>query len=292
LNSTDMVTVTFEGVEVELVKCEDGHGGVPLRRLCESVGVDFSGQLVRVRSAASEGAAWATMEISSMIGADQRTRRMVTLPITSIPMWAATIEPSKVKPEARPLLVAYQNKAAEVLGKAFTEAFARALGVATPPSEQTSRAELLLRFERVRRLWEATLPPTTREKRLVDQAIGMTEGLEHGLAQELGVSETKIQNWQMGIAKPNAQQVASLLRIVGKTSLNQVLLPSEQPAPTDLIGLELATLGMEHDIETDHAKRVLLEKRIDALLPAEYLTAPAKPELPSPLPAPAPKRLL
>lgn len=281
MSSTALVNVTFEGVQLDLVRLAGAGGAVSLRRLSESLGLDPDGQLNRVRRAESAGELWACTSIMEVqIPGDDQRRDVVFLPISSIPMWAMGIQPSRVSTDLRPLLIAYRNKAAEVLARALFES----------GSAEQRRAELLPRFERTRRMWEATQRQRTREQLLVEEAISTSDNGALSLAIDFGVTEIKVHDWRLGAAMPTAKQVARLLEIVGKQRINQVLLPSEEPAPADVGALELATLGMERDLEPDAEKRALLEQRIEALLLPEYLAAPADPQLEGRAPT-EPKRL-
>ena len=52
--------VWFHGAEIEAIKNLDGKPYVVIRRICENLGVDFSGQLAKLKSAK-----WSGVEIIS-----------------------------------------------------------------------------------------------------------------------------------------------------------------------------------------------------------------------------------
>jgi hypothetical protein len=122
MNETAIVKVSFEGKDLDLIRMPDGSGGVVFRRLCETVGADPDGQLNRLARVRETGARWASTSIMEvqMPGDDQR-RKVVVLPIRSIPMWAATLDASRLADDARALVVAYQDTAAEVLARVFID---------------------------------------------------------------------------------------------------------------------------------------------------------------------------
>lgn len=106
--------VPFRGGFIEAAQLE-GEVFVPLRPLCDALGVSLQGQLAKLR-----GKPWACIKmILSQMPGDDQTRQLAAVDLRSLPLWLATIEPSRVKPEARPALVAYQREAAEVLYRHF-----------------------------------------------------------------------------------------------------------------------------------------------------------------------------
>ncbi|WP_454835797.1 phage antirepressor N-terminal domain-containing protein [Rhodococcus qingshengii] len=94
----------------------DGKAMAALKPMCESVGIDYSNQLKKLRSKS-----WATVVLSTTVGADGRSREMVMIDRRTIPMWLAGIDENRVKEEARPILVALQSEAADALDAYFHE---------------------------------------------------------------------------------------------------------------------------------------------------------------------------
>jgi hypothetical protein len=114
LPPTSIEKFQFHGDELGVLRIDDGDVAVPLGELCDAVGVELPGQLRKLKSAA-----WATMIMMITVAEDGKSRELVCLHRRSIPMWAATIHPSKVAPEARAKLIAYQHEAADVLADHF-----------------------------------------------------------------------------------------------------------------------------------------------------------------------------
>ena len=133
--SSSMVPFTFRGDELQVIRLPDGDVGVPLRRLCEAVGVDPEGQRARL---ARTPARWAVTFITKATGPDGKDYETAILARQSIPMWAATLDVSRlVSTEARDKVIAYQDECAEVLAEHF-------LGLRAPARE-TDRAVVELR---------------------------------------------------------------------------------------------------------------------------------------------------
>lgn len=133
--SVSLVSVPFRDGFI-LATLVEGVVWVPLAPMCDALGLRTHGQLARLRSKP-----WATTQTICGVAADGRTREMVFLDLRSLPMWLATIEPSRVRIEARAALVAYQVEAADVLYRHF---------LAPPPSAPVVPVDDLA--ERVRRL--------------------------------------------------------------------------------------------------------------------------------------------
>lgn len=107
---------------MELIKIENTPGlqvveeeFIALKPMCDALGVDSWGQFAKLREKS-----WATTEKISVVAADGKTREMTALHKDAVPMWLATLSENKVKPEARPVLIAYQKEAAKALNDYFT----------------------------------------------------------------------------------------------------------------------------------------------------------------------------
>lgn len=111
---SDLVEVPFYGDAIQAVR-EGQAVSVVVKRVCESLGLGYSSQLQKLKEKP-----WAcvTLVVTQMPDDDQR-REVACLSLDALPMWLATIEPSRVKPEARFKLVAYQKECARVLRDHF-----------------------------------------------------------------------------------------------------------------------------------------------------------------------------
>lgn len=92
---------------------DNGDLWVSIRRVCEALGIAVQGQLTKLR-----GKPWAgiTMIVTPSSSGDQRT---AYLHLDALPMWLATIEPSRVSAEARPRLERFQIECARTLRDHF-----------------------------------------------------------------------------------------------------------------------------------------------------------------------------
>ena len=114
---TSVQLVGFHGDQLQAVsRMEDGKEKVwvVVRRVCEALGVDESGQRQKLAEKA-----WACTELISAHDATGRHQAIFCIDIDSLPMWLATMEESRVGPVARPKLIAYQKECARVLRDHF-----------------------------------------------------------------------------------------------------------------------------------------------------------------------------
>lgn len=91
---------------------------VPLRPICEYLGIDWPSQYQRVNR--DEVLSDTTRSIV-VITTDRGPREMVCLPLDFLPGWLFTINARRVRPELKPKIVRYQRECYQVLSEAFQE---------------------------------------------------------------------------------------------------------------------------------------------------------------------------
>ena len=64
---------------------------VALRPVCDSLGLDFSGQLQRLQHQS-----WATVGVTPTVAADGKTREMAVIDRRAFTMWLATIDTGRL----------------------------------------------------------------------------------------------------------------------------------------------------------------------------------------------------
>jgi hypothetical protein len=101
------------------IRGEDGQSQVVFKPAVESVGLDYSGQLQRLRRQP-----WATVGVTPMVAEDGKVREMVTVPEDTFIMWAATLQANRVAPDLRPMLVAFQTESKKALHAYWTKGIA------------------------------------------------------------------------------------------------------------------------------------------------------------------------
>ncbi|MBD5184467.1 MAG: hypothetical protein HDS97_06215 [Bacteroidales bacterium] len=103
------------GIEISSVE-KDGEFFVPVKPICQAIGIDFSSQIARVKESPLIAP---TMVVITTVGADNRTREMVCIPERFVYGWLASIKPGKVSPEARENVIRYQTECYEILYNHF-----------------------------------------------------------------------------------------------------------------------------------------------------------------------------
>lgn len=195
----ELVSVPFREGFILAARLDDDVF-VPVRPVCEALCVSVEGQLAKLKSKP-----WATLKMIFTVADDGRARQHAAVDLRSLPMWLATIEPSRVKPDARPALLSYQLDAADVLARHFL----------APPSP-VAGDDLA---ERVRRLEGevAELQGRGRQRgRLLASVLAILEGGEG--------CDGRVNRWwtgERGPRWPDERDVNSFLRpcnIVSYTS--------------------------------------------------------------------------
>ncbi|MGW3499337.1 phage antirepressor N-terminal domain-containing protein [Streptomyces globisporus] len=98
------------------------HEGTPrivFRPAVEHIGLAWSAQLQKLKNRS-----WFSRVDIDTTGADGKTYSMVTVDVPTFLMWLATVNETKVAPEARPVLVAYQRETAQAIYGYWTQGVA------------------------------------------------------------------------------------------------------------------------------------------------------------------------
>jgi len=117
LNEKSTVSTVAKINNVEIVVIDNGEKRVAIKPICDALGVDFSGQLQRIKNDEILGS---TVEIISTVGGDKKAREMQTIPFMFVFGWLFRIDSRKVKPEAKETVVKYQLECYKALYNHFT----------------------------------------------------------------------------------------------------------------------------------------------------------------------------
>lgn len=110
-----VVEIPFHATTITAMS-DEGKPLVSLRHMCESIGLDTEGQRKKLN-----GKTWATTVMKSAVAEDGKVRQMAMIDRRTMTMWLATIETSRIKPEARGMLEAFQNEASDALDSYFND---------------------------------------------------------------------------------------------------------------------------------------------------------------------------
>lgn len=106
----------INGVDIVTVE-RDGEIFVPIKPVCEAIGVDAKAQRAKLQEDeffASTGA------IITSVAADEKARNMFCIRLRDVYGWLATIHPGKVAPEAREAVARYRRECYDALYEHFT----------------------------------------------------------------------------------------------------------------------------------------------------------------------------
>ena len=110
---SDIIKFDFYGDELDCVK-DDNTLWVSVRRICEALQIDFSGQLIKLKAKS-----WATIETISTVDASGRKRPQSFVDMDTVPLCLANIEEGRVADSVKPKLIRYQKEATTALRDYF-----------------------------------------------------------------------------------------------------------------------------------------------------------------------------
>lgn len=102
----------INGVEIFAVIDENNQTLVPIRPICEAIGVSFQGQHNRLKE---DPLLASTVNLRLMVGADGKKREMVCLPIKYVYGWIFRIDSRNVSEDARESVQKYQKECYDIL---------------------------------------------------------------------------------------------------------------------------------------------------------------------------------
>lgn len=113
-----METKTIAQVNnVAIVAGNDASKLVPIKPICEALGIDFDSQRKKLKDDEDLNS---TTVLSTVVAADGKEREMLCLPLEFVFGWLFTINPKNVKPEAQEAVRSYRMQCYRALYKHFT----------------------------------------------------------------------------------------------------------------------------------------------------------------------------
>lgn len=122
----------INGVNIVTVE-RDGEIFVPIKPICEAIGIDVDAQRNKLNSDQFFNS---TTAIIAAVAADEKEREMYCIRLRDVYGWLATINPGKVAPEAREAVAVYRRECYDVLYEHFTGSMRRTI--------ETNNAEIAL----------------------------------------------------------------------------------------------------------------------------------------------------
>jgi hypothetical protein len=150
--------VKFYNDEVIAVRADDGAVYVPIRPVCDNLGITLAGQRERINRDPVLSEAVTSVSVTLT----QQAREMLCLPLKFIPGWLFGVNANRVKPELRENVIRYQRECFDVLAEAFMEgrltadpSFTDLLQTNTPAVQAYKVLQELTRLARSQVLLEA-----------------------------------------------------------------------------------------------------------------------------------------
>ena len=161
LSVIEQKEVQFYNATIIAVRVHNGEVFVPIRLICDNLGITLAGQRERIQ----RDAVLSEVVTSVSVTLTQQAREMLCLPLKYIPGWLFGINADRVKPELRDAVIRYQKECYDALAEAFTEgrltaepSFDELLAAAGPDTAQAYQvAQAVLRLARNQVLLEARL---------------------------------------------------------------------------------------------------------------------------------------
>jgi len=167
--------IDFHGDSLIAVVLEGDGVAIPLRLLCERIGLDTDAQAERLRTHAvlAAGLRVVNVELSG------RVRSVMAIIHTKIPFWLATISPEQVNDETRPKLIQYQTELADILARLFYGEPQSLAPLSADPAIAALQQEFHAALGEMRRIRETIID----EQRRTNQAVADTQQRLTSLAE-------------------------------------------------------------------------------------------------------------
>lgn len=99
------VITTINGIEISAVRDENNNFFVPVKPICQALGIDFAAQYNKLQADLTLSP---TIAIIATVATDEKERNMVCLPLKFIYGWLFTINPGKVNETSRESVLKYR----------------------------------------------------------------------------------------------------------------------------------------------------------------------------------------
>jgi hypothetical protein len=156
--------VEFYGDDIIAVRMADGTIHVPVRPICDLLGVTWAAQYRRVNRDAVLAEEMQSIAVTTREGDRMVTRNMQCLPLDYVSGFLFGINADRVKPELKDRVIRYQRECHKVLAEAFREGrltadptFDDLLDNETPAVQAYRMATAIMRMARQQILFEAQM---------------------------------------------------------------------------------------------------------------------------------------
>lgn len=112
--TASLIPIDFHSDRIFLIE-QDGEPFVPLRPICDALGLAWKPQFVKLTSVSR----WKTTLMVTQMPGDDQQREVLCLPLRKLPAWLFSVSAARVKPALRDKLIAYQAECDDVLWRHF-----------------------------------------------------------------------------------------------------------------------------------------------------------------------------
>ena len=206
---TEQKEIEFYGDNVIAVRVEDGAVYVPVRPLCELIGVDWNGQRTKLNKDPVLSGKIASVEITLQVRDNRQTIKsnMIALPLDYLNGWLFGINANRVKDEIRDSLIQYQTDCYRVL----FEAFGRNEPTARPDDELMQSADPSAVAYRN----ALSIAKIAREHYYLTKQVQTQEKQIGRLDQRLSLVEANLGNDDRHVTKEQASNLSQGVRAIG-----------------------------------------------------------------------------
>jgi hypothetical protein len=199
-------TIEFDGDTLPAVILEGEGVAIPIRTICQALGLDVQSQSDRLRDHDVLADGLRVVRVPR----GQQLRPVMALLHRFIPFWLATIVPSQVKPKVRPKLVRYQLELVEVLALLYGGDVQSKQPAPSDPAAAAIQQQITSALLELRLLREALLDAQSRtDDRLTihEQRMDTIEDLLGDL-QDQFTTQITITAAQQEVIKRSIQRLA------------------------------------------------------------------------------------
>ncbi len=156
--------VAFYGDEILAVRIEDGTVFIPVRPICDLLGVDWSAQRRRINRDPVLSEEMQSVVVTATDSYRTINRDVLSLPLDYVSGFLFGIDANRVKPEIKERLIQYQRECYKVLAEAFSDGrltanptFTSLSESDTPAAQAYKMASAIMKMAQQQLLFEAQL---------------------------------------------------------------------------------------------------------------------------------------
>lgn len=229
LQVVEQQAVLFYEDQIIAVRLGNGEVYVPIRPICDLLGVDRSAQQRRIQrdpvlaevAQSVEVMSGAVMAPDIDTGSRPNTSHMLALPLDFLQGWLMGINADRVRPELRDRIIRYQKECYRVLAEAFRDGrlttdptFNELLASDSPTVQAYKMIMAMARMAQQQIIMEARLAGQERRLAAAETQVADVAQQVGGVAQRLEALETQLGDTRRQITPAQAMQVSQAVKAI------------------------------------------------------------------------------